>query len=106
MKKTLLFLVLFFPVFANAQINTVKDLLKAIISLIGVLIPLAYGLALLFFLWGIAKFIFRAGDEKAVEEGKRVMIWGIIALFVITSIWGVIAVFQSDLGLPLGLPTG
>lgn len=100
--KILTFLLVFFPTVAFAQINTLKDLLTAIASLIGLLIPLAYGLALLFFLWGITKFIFKAGDEKAKEDGKRLMIWGIVALFVITSIWGIIAVFSYDL---LGVPT-
>jgi len=102
MKKILTLIFFVFPAIALAQINTVKDLLTAITSLIALLIPLAYGLALLFFLWGIAKFIFKAGDEKAKEEGKRLMIWGIVGLFVITSIWGIIAVFRYDL---LGVPT-
>lgn len=101
-KKILIFIFLIFPIVVSAQINTFKDLLTAIMSLIALLIPLAYGLALLFFLWGIAKFIFKAGDEKAKEDGKRLMVWGVIALFVITSIWGIIAVFRYDL---LGIPT-
>lgn len=104
MKYRILFFSSFlFPFSAFAQINTFRDLLTAIGSLISLLIPLAFGLALLFFLWGLAQFIFKAGDETAVEVGKRRMLWGVIALFVISSIWGIVSFFQADI---LGLPSG
>ncbi len=67
----------------------------------GILIPLAFALALLYFFWGVAKYINSgAGGEKAAEEGKRVMIWGIVALFIATSIWGIVNFIKSELGLP------
>jgi len=67
----------------------------------GVLIPLAFSLALLYFFWGVTKYIRKgAGDEKAAEEGKKIMIWGIVGLFVALSIWGIITFIQSELGIP------
>ena len=62
-----------------------------------VLIPLVFSLALLFFFWGVAKYIWSAGDAK--EEGKKIMVWGVISLFVMSSIWGIITVLKSDLGI-------
>jgi len=38
--------------------------------------------SLLVFVWGVAKFILSAGDEKKVAEGKTLMFWGVVALFV------------------------
>jgi hypothetical protein len=67
-----------------------------------ILIPLAFSLCLLYFFWGMAKYIRSgAGGESAVEEGKRIMVWGVVALFVVTSIWGIIAFIRSELGIPI-----
>lgn len=62
-----------------------------------VLIPMAFALCLLYFFWGVAKYINSgAGGDKAAEDGKRVMIWGIVGLFIATSIWGIIAFIQGE----------
>ena len=65
-----------------------------------VLIPLAFSLCLFYFFWGVAKYIKSAGNEKDTEQGKRIMIWGIVGLFVATSIWGIISFIQKELGIP------
>ena len=66
-----------------------------------VLIPLAFALCLFYFFWGVMKYIKSgAGSEKAAEEGKRIMIWGIVGLFVAVSIWGIVKFIQSELGIP------
>jgi|SRR3989338_322212 len=83
----------------------IKDLIIAVGGLINPLIVILVGAALLVFFWGLAKFIFRVGgDEKAVEGGKRLMIWGLIALFIMISVWGIIRFMQNALLLPL--PSG
>ncbi|OHB17896.1 MAG: hypothetical protein A2544_01390 [Candidatus Zambryskibacteria bacterium RIFOXYD2_FULL_43_10] len=80
----------------------IKDLITAVGGLINPLIVILVGVALLVFFWGLAKFIFRVGgDEKAVEGGKRLMIWGLLALFVMISVWGIIRFMQNALLLPL-----
>ena len=61
------------------------------------LIPLSVAVALLYFLWGLALFIWSSGDVKKVKEGKLIMTWGIIALFVMVSIWGIVGILRSDL---------
>ena len=76
-----------------------QDLLPSVGGVLRNLIPVVFGIVLLVFFWGLAKFIFNAGDEKKIEEGKRIMVWGIIALFVMVSIWGIIRLIQGDLGL-------
>jgi len=60
-----------------------------------VLIPLVFTLALLLFFWGVVKYIRSEGDGK--EDGRRIMIWGIIALFVMASIWGLVAFLQKEI---------
>src|SRR3990170_2644040 len=96
-----------FTTFTTIKMIGVKDLIRAVGGLINPIIAILVGVALLAFFWGLAKFIFRVGgDEKAVEEGKNLMIWGVIALFVMISIWGIIAFVYRDIGFsrPFGIP--
>lgn len=67
----------------------------------GILVPLAFSLCLLYFFWGMAKYIrMGATSDKAAEEGRRIMIWGVVGLFVALSIWGIISFIQSELKIP------
>ena len=66
------------------------------------LIPIVFSFALVAFLWGLAKLVLNAADEKSRIEGRQLMIWGVIALFVASSIWGIIYFFSSALDLAPG----
>lgn len=71
-------------------------------NLVELAIPIVMGLALLGFFWGLAKYIFSQGNEKSTMEGKKVMLYGLVALFVMVSVWGIIGFFQRDLGVQGG----
>ena len=76
----------------------IVGIIKAATAIItDVLIPLVFALCLMFFFWGVVKYIWSVGNEK--EEGRRVMIWGIVGLFVAFSIWGIIKFIQNELGI-------
>jgi hypothetical protein len=60
-----------------------------------ILVPLAFTLALVFFFWGVAQYILKSGSEK--DEGKKIMVWGVIALFVMSSVWGIVSMLQGEL---------
>ena len=105
MKKTFFGLVAFMvPTIAFGQLvtqNTTKDaggLLTLFGTLVQQLIPIASMLVILFFFYGLSLFILKAGDPKAVEEGKGIMVWGILALFVMISIYGIIGFIQRSTG--------
>lgn len=98
------------PLFASAQgvppPNNLVMLIQYTSFLIGLLVPIAISLALLFFIWGLVTFIRNSGEEEALEEGKRKMIWGIIALFVIIAIWGLVGFIIRSTGItPEAVPT-
>lgn len=62
--------------------------------IIQIIIPLVFALALLLFFWGVAKYIWSEGQGK--EDGRKIMIWGVVALFVMTSVWGIVRFIQQD----------
>ena len=83
---------------ATAQPTNFEGLIDIFINLITATIPVIISLALLYFFWGLAQFILNTGGGKEQEEAKNVMLWGIIALFVMVSVWGLVRVLQSTFG--------
>ncbi|MBN2094019.1 MAG: hypothetical protein JW740_01460 [Candidatus Zambryskibacteria bacterium] len=97
-KIALIFTFLALPFFASAQLIQTGTLLMMIKNLITIyLIPIAFTLALLLFFWGVVKYIWSVGTEK--EQGKKVMVWGIVALFVMSSVWGLVAFLRIELNI-------
>lgn len=83
---------LFTPMLAFAQAG-ILNFLNQIQVIIAAVIPILIGIALLAFMWGVIKYLF--GGDK--EQGKQIMIGGIIALFVMTSIWGLVSIVRSTI---------
>ena len=54
------------------------------------LILVIFALAVVFFFWGLAKFILHSAEEEAKEEGRRMMLWGIIGFVVMFGLWGIV----------------
>lgn len=91
------------PLIASAAMFTgIKGAIASIIGIVSQLRGLVVGLALLYFFWGLATYIRSAGDEKALEKGKLIMIWGVVALFVMTSVGGLVTFIQNELGVSGG----
>lgn len=101
MKKNLLIplTILLFPLVSFAAFGGIEAYIKDIGRLVQILTVLMAGIALLVFFWGLVKFITKAGDEAALEEGRRLMLWGVIALFVMVSVWGIILFIQTNLNI-------
>jgi len=72
--------------------ETIKDLINKIIGqLVNPLIALLFGIALLYFLWGIVQYVIGSqGDEKKLAQGRQAMIWGIVGLVIMLSAWGIV----------------
>ena len=92
--------VLFVPQLVSAA--GVSDIIETATEIVNsTLIPLAFALCLLYFFWGVAKYIREgAGSDKAAEEGRKIMVWGVVALFIVSSIWGIISFIQNELSIP------
>ena len=89
------------PSFVLAQQSGgIRGLIVSFGNIVSLLIPLSAACALLFFFWGLAKSILKSDNVEGRENGREIMKWGIVALFVIVSIWGIVGFIQSDLGIP------
>lgn len=86
-----------FPTTVHAQ--TIKTFLQQVKSIADLLVPIVVGLVVIFFFWGVALFILNSGDSKQREDGRRKMLWGIIAMFVVLSILPIIQMIGSFIGV-------
>ena len=83
------------PLSTFAAGTNIKDIVLTIKSLMDLGIPILITLALIYFLYGLAEYIFKANDVDTRTEGRERMIQGIIALFVMSTVWGLVGVISN-----------
>ena len=106
MKKVILTAMAFAPALAFAQtLGNIETLLRSVGRLIDIALPIVVAIALLGFFWGLANYIFSSDDPEKKESGRNIMIWGVIALFVMVSVWGLVNVISSTFNLDTSTPT-
>ncbi len=75
-------------------------LLNFVLFINGTLVPFVFAIAFLVFIWGIAKyFILSGASEEGKEQGRQLMIWGIIGFFVMVAVWGIVNLLVGSTGL-------
>jgi len=95
------------PLIALAAAD-LDGLLQIILKLFQTAIPVLLAFALLGFMWGGAKLIWSAGNEKKRAEGKNILIWGVIGLFFALSFTGMVQILENTFHLgsvPLVIPS-
>ncbi len=80
--------------------TTVSELLERITTeILNPLITVLFGVALLAFVWGVIMYVIGSqGDDAKLKLGKKVMLWGIIGLFIMASAWGIVGLFCDFFG--------
>lgn len=90
---------LFFPGYAIAQnFGYVIGFFDEVLKVLKAGMPALVGLAFVFFLWGVVRFISTSGDSADHAERGRGMVYGLVALFILISIWGIVVLMQNMLG--------
>ena len=86
------------PLVSLAAINNIADTGSFIINTINnVLVPVLFAIAFIVFLFGAFKtFIIGANSEETKEDGKNLMLWGLIGFFVMVSIWGLVNILTGS----------
>ncbi len=62
----------------------------------GLLIPLMYAVAFMFFLVGMVRLFFSDSEERR-SSGKQFALWSVIGFAVLFSVWGLVKVLLSVL---------
>jgi len=64
-------------------------------ELINPIILVLSSLAVIIFVFGMAKFVLQSDDEEGRKKGKDLMIWGTLGLFVIFSVFGILELLKD-----------
>ncbi len=83
------------------DLTTGQGIIKSLgVFINNTLIPLLFGIALLFFLFNIARyFIIDAENKDSRDKAKNSALYGIAAFVLLVSIWGIVNMFVSSLGI-------
>ncbi len=101
-------LALGFPLLVSAA-TTLQSVLKTVLDLVLQATPIAASLALLAFFWGLAMYLFNfSGKDEDKKKARDLMVYGVIAIFVLVSIFGIVALLRRTFQIgqdPLKPPT-
>lgn len=85
---------------SDGRIDSFAEAVSYVLTNIGQpIIAVIMSLALIYFLWGVLKYVKAGGDTAKRTEGRNVMVYGIIALFVMTAVWGLVNVVRGTFPL-------
>jgi hypothetical protein len=76
---------------------TFAQLVGQLVSFINTLIGVLASVALVVFLWGLLRFLYRSGDTHAKSSEKQMLTWGLVTLFVLVSVMGIVKLMQQAL---------
>ena len=82
--------------------NPLVELLVNVITFINaILVPLVFALAFIAFLFGVFRYFFATGADAGEKrlEGRKFIMWGIVALAVMFAIWGLVNILLRSFGL-------
>lgn len=68
-------------------------------QIINPLIAFIFALAVVYFLYGVLKFLMNMDNEGGRDEGKKHMLWGIIGITIMIGVWGILSIITSTLNL-------
>lgn len=91
----------------SSKFSDFRSVIEFILGFITPLLGIISSLAVLAFFWGLFKFIKGSGDPKTHAEGRKFMIWSVVALFCMVSVWGIVSFMQKQIGInnTLVIPT-
>lgn len=81
------------PALAGAA--SLFDTLSLFNTFLNALIGLFITLAIVVFFWGLIKYLWGVQSSEDKSEGLQIMMYGVIAIFVMVSIWGIIRLLQN-----------
>ncbi len=58
----------------------------------------AVGVAILYFLYGVAKYVLDLNNPEKQTFGKSHLLWGMVGLFIILSVGGILSALNNALG--------
>lgn len=82
--------------------DKVSQLLSLVSYWLVVIATIIIAIGLITFLWGVVQYITAGADEEKRVAARNMMLYGIIALFVMVAVWGLVYFVGSLVGITPG----
>ncbi|MEO6536291.1 MAG: pilin [Candidatus Paceibacterota bacterium] len=80
--------------------TTITTIITNIEKVINLLVPLVFAIAFVVFIFGVFRyFILGGANEEKRAQGRQLIMWGLIAFFVMVSVWGLVNLITNTLNL-------
>lgn len=86
------------PLAVFAAADLLSPILTNVKAALGIVVPIAITLALIYFIWQVVQYVI-AADEEGKTDARKKMLYGVVGLFVIIAIWGLVNFIASYLGV-------
>jgi len=82
---------------AEASIVTLMDSVNKVI--INPLIYFLFALAVIYFLYGLVKYLLNPENEELRTSSKSHMLWGIFGMFIMVAVFGIMNLLLTTIGV-------
>lgn len=82
---------------SSGNLAPIKNLVVSVGQILNMLVPVLIAAALVVFFWGLVMYIWSGGKNSA--QGRKVMLAGLVSLFVMVSVWGIVRLAQNALNI-------
>jgi hypothetical protein len=84
----------FFPLAFAAEIEELTNVKKFVLNPI---IALLFTLAIVYFMYGVVRFIYGYAEKGTMEEGKKHLLWGTVGLTIMVSVYGLMNLLTATI---------
>jgi len=75
--------------------STLNEIESAALNILNLVVPLFIAAAVFVFLWSVLKYINSGDNPETRGQAKSLMIYCIVAIFVMVSVWGLVGVLRN-----------
>lgn len=85
---------------AYASFDSVDSFVRSVnANIINPLIVLLFGLAIVYFLYGVLEFLMGQDNEEKKTQGKNHMLWGIVGIVIMMGVFTILNIIMSTFGI-------
>jgi len=81
---------------AEASVTTLMKSINKVI--INPLIVLLFALAVVYFTYGLARYLLSPDDEEIRKNSKSQMFWGVVGMFIMVGVFGILGLVLNTVG--------
>ncbi len=82
---------------AEASVVTLMKSINRVV--INPLIIFLFALAVVYFIYGLVRYLMSPDNEEIRKSSKTSMLWGIVGMFIMVSVFGILSLIMNTFGI-------